>query len=77
MLRWIKSRDDMISKGKMAIPIRMRTTIYITVNYSHSCAHVYSQYAVVYICTPILKPFFLSIERITLHSSIRELFTTI
>lgn len=27
MLRWIRSRDDMIAKGKMAIPIRMRITI--------------------------------------------------
>lgn len=23
MLRWIKSRDDMIAKGKMAIPMRI------------------------------------------------------
>lgn len=31
MLRWIKRGDDMIAKGKMAIPIRMRITISPTI----------------------------------------------
>lgn len=61
MLRWIKSRDDMIAKGKMAIPIRMRITISPIIAAIYSCAHVYSH---VYMCTACLKPFFLSIETI-------------